>query len=346
MLGTSHRQICSREELENVLTEPDDALCDFLRDLSGDILLLGVGGKIGPSLARMLQRACQKIASKRKIIGVSSFSSPGLQEELESQGICTIRTDMLAPNAVHELPDMENVIYMAGRKFGTAADQGKTWATNVFLSGLVAQRFAQSRIVVFSSGNIYPFVPIGSGGATEQTQPDPKGEYAMSCLGRERMFDHVSQTKDTRVLHFRLNYAVELRYGVVVDLALRILQNETIDVTMGYFNAVWQRYVCSVALQGLGLASSPPRILNVTGPETVSVRWLAERLGKLLGRKPKVVGEEAPTALLSNAYECHRLFGYPDVPLDSVVELVADWLLRGGEVWNKPTHFETRDGNY
>jgi len=338
--------ITTTEELENRLSEPTPILCEAMKKLTGDILLLGVGGKVGPSLAVMARRACERAGVSKRIIGVSSFSTPGLREKLAAAGVETIKRDLLEPGAFESLPDVENVLYMVGRKFGTFGAEGKTWATNVFVAGLAAQRFRRSKLVVFSSGNVYPFVPVTSGGATETTLPNPVGEYGMSCIGRERMFDYISQLEGTRVLHFRLNYAVELRYGVLVDVAQRILKGEPIDLTMGHFNAVWQRYVNLVALQCFDLTSSPARILNVTGPETVSVRWLAERLGGLLDKKPVFVGEEASLALLSNAAECHRLFGYPDVALDRVVEWVAHWLRHGGEVWEKPTHFETRNGRF
>lgn len=328
------------------MSEPTPAVVDMMRRLSGDILILGVGGKVGPTLALMAARAREVSGVSRRILGVSTYSMPGLRDRLDAAGIETIRADLLAPGAFDALPDAENVMYMVGRKFGTTGAEGATWATNVFVAGMAARRYRHSRIVVFSSGNVYPFVPVDSGGATEDTQPDPVGEYGMSCLGRERMFDYAASAFGTPVLQFRLNYAVELRYGVILDVARKVWQGEPVDVTMGHFNAVWQQYVSAVALQCFESAAAPPRILNVTGPEVISVRSLARRLGELLEKNPTITGEEASVALLASAAQCHRLFGYPEVSADCLVEWVAHWVKSGGETWEKPTHFDTRDGKF
>lgn len=338
--------IDSIEALEERLTRPDPALIDFVKTLDGDLVIVGVGGKMGPTLARMAARADQAAGVSRRITGVSTFSQSGLREQLESVGVATHKADLLAPGAVASLPDAANVIYMLGRKFGSTGAEWLTWATNVLVAGRVAERYAASRIVAFSSGNVYPFVPVDSGGATEDTPSGPVGEYAMSCLGRERMFDHFSNEAGTRVLHYRLNYAVDLRYGVVVDIAQRILRQEPIDLSAGYFNVIWQGYANSVALKCLGLASSPPALLNVTGMERACVRELATRLGGLLGVAPVFRGTESPTALLSNASRCHARFGSPDIDLDTMVEWAAAWLKQGGVTLNKPTHFEARDGKF
>lgn len=338
--------IASVEELEDRLSEPSPELEAFFRVLEGDLAILGVGGKMGPTLARMAARAVEASGKPRRLIAVSSFSQPGLRERLEALDIETIAADLLEPGVVDRLPDAPNVIYMVGRKFGSTGAEWDTWATNVTVAGRVAERYAGARIVAFSSGNVYPFVPVDSGGATEQTPPGPVGEYAMSCLGRERMFDYVSHHAGTKVLHLRLNYAVELRYGVIVDVARKVLAGEPIDLSMGHFNAVWQGYANEVALRALALADSPPAILNVTGLETVSVRRLAARLGELLGRGPVLVGEEAPQALLSNASRCHRHFRSPRYDLDTVAAWTARWISSGGPLLDKPTHFETRDGRF
>ena len=341
-----YAEILSVDALEERLSRPDKALVEFMGTLQGDLVIVGVGGKMGPSLAKMAVRADKEAGVSRRVTGVSTFSQAGLREKLEAAGVATHQADLLAPGAVTSLPDAANVIYMLGRKFGSTGAEWLTWATNVLVAGRVAERYAASRIVAFSSGNIYPFVPVDSGGATEQTPADPVGEYAMSCLGRERMFDHFSNEAGARVLHYRLNYAVDLRYGVVVDLAQRILRQEPIDLSTGYFNVIWQGYANSVALKCLGLASSPPAILNVTGIECARVRDLAARLGDLLGVAPILRGTESPTALLSNASQCHSRFGSPEVDLDTMVEWAAAWLKQGGVTLNKPTHFEARDGKF
>ncbi|MDX9975836.1 MAG: NAD-dependent epimerase/dehydratase family protein [FCB group bacterium] len=334
------------EELEDLLSEPSSALVQYFRELEGDLAILGVGGKMGPTLARMAARAVEASGKPRRITAVSSFSQAGLRERLETLGIETVREDLLAPGAVERLPDAANVVYMVGRKFGSTGAEWDTWATNVLVAGRVAERYQTSRIVAFSSGNVYPFVPVDSGGATEETPPSPVGEYAMSCLGRERMFDYWAHKAGTKVLHYRLNYAVELRYGVLVDLALKVLRGEDINLSAGHFNVVWQGYANEVALRGLALAGSPPAILNVTGLETESVRETAERLGELLGRTPIFTGGEAPTALLSNARRCHEHFGPPQYDIETIRTWIAQWLVSGGDLLGKPTHFEARDGKF
>ena len=336
----------TNDALEEILSRPDEGLIDFFRALTGDIVILGVGGKMGPTLARMAVRASEEAGVSRRITGVSTFSQPGLRETLEASGVATHQADLLAPGAAEKLPGAENVVYMVGRKFGSTGAEWNTWATNVLAASRVAERYVKSRIVAFSSGNVYPFTAAGSGGVTEAARPDPVGEYAMSCLGRERMFDYFSNEKGARVVHYRLNYAVELRYGIVVDVATRILSGEPVDVCTGYVNFVWQRYANSVALRCLELAASPPAVLNVTGLETVSIRELATQLGERLNRPVTFSGEEAATALLSNASRCHELFGSPDADTDTIVQWVADWVSRGGANLGKPTHFETRDGKF
>lgn len=336
----------SLEELEDRLSDPPTGLVESFRLLKGNILILGAGGKMGPSLARMAARAREASGVSRTITAVSSFSVPGLRERLEAMGVETLQQDLLEPGAWAALPEAENVMYMVGRKFGSTGAEWQTWATNVYLAGLAGHRFKDSRVVAFSSGNVYPFVPAGGKGATETTPPGPVGEYAMTCLGRERMFDYCARELGGRVLHLRLNYAVELRYGVMVDVALNVWNEIPVDLTMGHFNCVWQGYANAVALQCFTLAGSPARILNVTGPENIPVRQLALRLGEYMGKKPIFIGQEAPDALLSDASECHRLFGLPEVDLGRMIAWTADWIMRGGPLLNKPTHFSTRDGRF
>ena len=338
--------IDSVARLEEAMTRPSPRLVEAMRALEGDILVLGAGGKMGPTLTMLAARAIQSSGVTRRVTAVSTFSQPSVREQLESVGVVTHKADLLAPGAIDGLPDAENVLYMVGRKFGSTGAEWDTWATNVFAAGLAARRYAASRIVAFSSGNVYPFVPIDSGGAIETTPPAPVGEYAMSGLGRERMWDYASHHYGTRVLHYRLNYAAELRYGVILDVAQKVWNGIPIDVTMGYANCVWQGHANSVALQSFALATSPPAVLNVTGLERISIRELAARMGGQLGKKPIIVGDEAPTALLSNAARCHEQFGPPDVSVDTLCRWVAHWVKSGGDTLAKPTHFETRDGKF
>lgn len=334
------------KELEQRLTEPTEATLDAVRAFDGDLMILGAGGKLGPSLAVLAQRALQQAGLSHRVICVSRFSSPATADALRAAGIAVIAADLLAPGALDALPDAPSIIYLAGMKFGSAGAEPLTWMLNTFLPGLVARRFARSRIVALSTGNVYPFVPVVSGGATEQTAPAPRGEYAMSCLGRERMFQHAALEWGTPVTLVRLNYANDLRYGVLRDIAERVWRDEPVDLSMGAVNVIWQGDANRAILQCVPLCASPARILNLTGPETVSVRWLAERFGALFGRVPRFTGQEGPDALLSNAAEYCRLFGYPRVTLMQMIEWTADWVRQGGPSLNKPTHFETRDGKY
>ena len=338
--------IRSVRALDERLSTPSAQLVEFMKRLKGDLLILGVGGKVGPTLAQLAVRAIEAAGAKKNVIGVDFFPDKAVRKRLAGLGVECVQADLMAVNAFDNLPDAPNVIYMIGRKFGSTGAEWGTWMTNVQLAGLAARRYAKSRVVMFSSGNIYPFLPLASGGATEATPTNPIGEYAMSCLGRERMFDYWANEAGAKVLQFRLNYAVELRYGIILDVATKVMRGTPVDVTMGHVNVVWQGYASSVALQSLELAASPPRILNVTGPEIVSIRWMAERFGELLGKKPKIVGEEAPNALLSNAAQCFKLFGYPQVSVDTVIEWVAHWMMSSGKTLGKPTHYETRDGKF
>jgi nucleoside-diphosphate-sugar epimerase len=305
-----------------------------------------VAGKMGPSLARRARRAADEAGVRKRIVGVARFSNPRVREELEAAGVETICADLLDEEQLQALPELPNVIYMAARKFGTTGNEYLTWALNTYLPGRVAERFRRSRIVAFSSGNVYPLVPIAHGGPTEATPPDPVGEYAQSVLGRERMFEYFSARYGTPVTLLRLNYAIDLRYGVLVDIALKVYQRQPVNLAMGQVNVIWQGDANSVALRAFRLCQSPPAVLNVTGPETVSVRSLAWKFARRFGVEPIFEGTEAPTALLSDASLCHRLFGYPEVTLEQMIEWVAEWIRAGGVLWNKPTHFEVRDGRF
>lgn len=330
-------------ELEERLARPSAGLVSDLAGLDGDIMILGAGGKLGPSLVRLALNATGR---DRRIIAVSRFSEPGLADGLQGEGATVVRADVADERALRELPEAPNVVFLVGAKFGTQGREHATWFTNAYLPGRVADRFSGSRIAALSTGNVYPLVPVTSGGSTENDPAGPVGDYAMSCLGRERVLTHFAETYGTRLSLIRLNYAVELRYGVLVDLAQKILAGRPIDLTTGQVNVVWQGYANEVALRSLLLADTPPYVLNVTGPELLSVRQAALALGAELGAEPVFSGEEAPTALLSNAAKCHRLFGYPDITPQELIEHTAGWVAGGGPLLGKPTKFERRDGRF
>lgn len=336
----------TEDKLDALLSQPSEALIEDIKALSGDIILLGAGGKVGPNLALMAKRAVQAADVKKRVIAVSRFSDPIARGLLENNGIETISADLLEEGALEKLPDAENVVYLAGRKFGTGDSACLTWAMNAALPTLVSRRYKGARIVAFSTGNVYPFMPVASGGADESVAPSPIGEYAMSSLARERVFEYAAREYGSRVLLLRLNYAVDLRYGVLYDLAKRMLAGETISLEQGCFNCVWQGYVNEVTLRALLLAESPAKVLNITGPETVSVRYACEQLGKALGVTPTFSGVEKPEALLSNAAACFSHFGYPTVSLSELIKWQAQWIQDGGRTLNKPTHFEERKGNF
>jgi nucleoside-diphosphate-sugar epimerase len=301
---------------------------------------------MGPSLVRRASRAAAEAGVGKRITGVARFSDPGVRQSLEQAGIETISADLLEADELAALPDVSNIIYMAARKFGTTGNEHLTWAMNTLLPARVAERFRESRIVAFSTGNVYPLLPVAHGGATEATPTAPVGEYGQSALGRERMFEYFSSRYGTRVTLLRLNYAIDLRYGVLLDIGTKVYEGRHVNLAMGLVNVIWQGDANSVTLRALGLCSSPPTVLNLTGPETLSVRAVASRFGKLFGREPMFEGVEAPTALLSDASRCHRLFGYPEVSAGQMIEWTAEWIRAGGARWDKPTHFEVRDGRF
>jgi nucleoside-diphosphate-sugar epimerase len=339
-------KIQTQDQLEDLLSQPTPPVIEGFGHRDGDVLLLGAGGKMGLSLACMAQRACQAAGSRRRVIAASRFSQAEKQAELEAQGIQTIRCDLLDDLAAQQLPEAGDVIYMPGMKFDSAGQEARMWVMNTGLASEVCRRFRHSRILVFSTGNVYGMVPVNSGGAKEIDAPLPVGEYAMSCLGRERVFEHFSRSLKIPLGLIRLNYACDLRYGVLVDLAGRVFNGETIDLSMGYFNTIWQGDANAIVLQAFQRLDSPPCILNVTGPELLSVREVGLELGHLMGRTVEFKGTETSTAYLSNAATACQLFGPPQVKASQLIGWVADWVQHGGRRLGLPTHFEVRDGKY
>ena len=338
--------ITTETQLESYLSEPTDEVIASMTALEGDILILGVSGKMGPTLAKQAKRAIDLAGVTKKVIGVSRFSTAGVRENLHETGIETIAADLLSEDCLQNLPNIQNVILMAGRKFGSTDNESLTWAMNSYMPGRVANKFRDSQLVVFSTGNVYPLTPISHGGATECLPPVPIGEYAQSCLSRERICTYFSSQFGIPMTILRLNYAIDLRYGILLDIAEKVYTEQPISLEMGTVNVIWQGDANAAALRVFAHCQSPPLILNVTGPETVSVRYLASRFGVLLNKPPRFEGEEAETALLSNASRCHRLFGYPRVSLEQMVEWTAEWVRIGGTTLRKPTHFEVRDGKF
>ena len=340
------RSIADVRQLDDLLSDPPEYVVDGLRHLDGDILVLGVAGKMGPTLAMMAQRASSRAGTRRRVIGVARFSDPSQQRMLDQAGVETLRCDLLNEADIERLPDAPNVVFMAGRKFGSTGLESLTWAMNTYVPALVAQRFKTSRLAVFSTGNVYGLTAVASGGSKETDVPRPVGEYAMSCLGRERMFEHFSSTFGTRATILRLNYAVEMRYGIIVDLARRVAAKETIDLTMGYFNAIWQADANAMALASLSHAATPPLVLNIAGPEELSVRDVCTGLAERLGCSVSFSGKEAADALLSNGERGWSLFGRPRVSISQLIDWTSAWVGRGGASLGKPTHFESRDGSF
>lgn len=337
--------IQTEEQLDDLLSEPTPEVIETLSRLQGDILILGVAGKMGPTLAWMARRASDAAGVRRRIIGVARFSS-GTHAALEDQGIETIRCDLLQEDEVDKLPAAANVIFMAGMKFGSTGNEASTWAMNSYLPGVVCRKFRYSRIVAFSTGNVYGLTPVKGAGSREEDPLEPVGEYAMSCLGRERVFEYFSRSFGIPLVLIRLNYACELRYGVLVDLARGVWNRESIDLSMGHFNTIWQGDANAMALRAFDHLAVPARVINVTGSETLSVRWVCEQFGQLMNRSVRFTGTEADTALLSDARRGLELLGSRRVLTDQLIAWVADWVMHGGRSLDKPTHFESREGRF
>ena len=340
-------KIDSEETLEAFLAVPSQKLVEMMTRLDGDIIILGVAGKVGVSLALQAVEAIRQAGVEKKVYGVARFSKPEDRVKLDSAGVITIPCDLMDRSQIEKLPKVRNVIFMAGRKFGTQGSEAVTWAMNVIAPALVAEYFRDSRIVAFSTGCVYPLRTVQQGGCTEDVIPAPIGEYSQSCLGRERIFQYYAQKYHTRLLLFRLNYSVDLRYGVLDDIGRAIWEGRPVSNTVGYYNVIWQGDVTETALLSLELAKAPCEILNVTGPETASVEETALMMGRIMGKEVKFQ-KEKPGDLnyLNNAGKMFRLFGYPRVSLDQLIHLQADWIKNGGLSIGKPTHFEVNNGKF
>ena len=338
--------INNEEELDYFMSLPTKQLIDYQVDLKGDLLILGVAGKMGVQLAMAAKNAADAAGVSRKIIGVSRFSSEAKRKQLENFGIETIACDLSDPEAVDSLPDCKNVVYMVGRKFGTSGSEDLTWAMNTLIPDYVSRKYNKSKIVAYSTGNVYGLVSVKSGGSTEKDTVRPEGEYAGSTLGRERVFQYYSNKNGTPISIIRLNYAIDLRYGVLREIGEKVKAEKTIDLSMGNTNVIWQGDAINQTLLSFSQCSSPASIINVTGPETVSIRYIASLFGQFLNKPVNFIGEENDTALLNNASRTASLFGYPHVTLYTMVRWISHWLQKGGASLNKPTHFESRDGNF
>jgi nucleoside-diphosphate-sugar epimerase len=328
--------------LDDLLCRPSQALIDDLRKVDGDIMILGVAGKMGPTLAGLAKAA----VPDRRVIGVARFSDASVKDWLKARGVETINCDLLDEAAIKALPKIKNIVFMAGRKFGAEGDLSLTWAMNAHVPALVAQAFAGSRIVAFSTGCVYPFVPVDGKGSDEAMAPNPPGEYAQSCVGRERMFEYFSKLYGTPGRLFRLNYAIDMRYGVLHDIATKVFSGAPIDVSLGHVNFIWQGDASAQALRCLAHCETPTSPINVSGHEILAVRDLAANFGKRFGREPVIVGKEEPTAWLTNTSQAVKLFGQPVVDTEQLVAWTADWVARSMPSLGKPTKYEVRDGRY
>ncbi len=336
----------TEQYLDELLSVPGPGVIEDIKKLDGDIMILGAGGKVGPTLSVMARRAVEAAGLDKRVIAVSRFTDPMVVKVLKENGVEMLSADLTDPEQVRSLPKVKNIIYMLGRKFGTAGNACDTWMINVGVPTMVTQHFRDANYVVFSTGNVYPLTKVSGCGSREEDAVAPVGEYAMTSLGRERIFEYAAKNYGAKVLIYRLNYAVDLRYGVLCDIASNILDGNPISVRTPCFNCVWQGYANEVAIRALTLANNPVEYLNVTGPEMVSVKAAAQELGRLLGKEPVFEGEETDIALLSNAGKCMKLFGYPSVGVEQMIGWQAEWLKAGGRLLGKPTHFEERKGNF
>jgi nucleoside-diphosphate-sugar epimerase len=338
--------IGNEEELLELLTRPGETLLEFIRTVSSPLIILGAGGKMGPTLAVLARRAADQAGHPLEVIAVSRFSDESARQWTQAQGVRTLHADLLERQAVENLPDAADVIYLVGLKFGTQQNPALTWAANTLAPAHVAQRYAKSRVVALSTGNVYPLVPVKSGGAREDHPLTPLGEYANAAVARERMFEYFTRKQGTRIALLRLSYAVEMRYGVLLDIASRVYTEQPIDLTCGYFNCIWQGDANEIIVRALKLASDPPAVYNLTGPLPISVRDVVAQFSRLFQRQPKLNGVEAETALLSNTERLQKEVAHAPTPLNDLIQWTAHWVKNGGRTLNRPTHFQVRDGAY
>ena len=336
----------SVEKLDAFLSLPHPELVEMMKRLEGDIMILGIAGKMGVTMGMQAVEAIKAAGVEKKVYGVARFSNPEERVKLDKAGIITIACDLMEREQVEKLPQVPNVIFMAGRKFGTGGSEELTWAMNVLVPALVAEHFKASRIVAFSTGCVYPLMSVKDGGCSEEVAPAPVGEYSQSCLGRERVFEYYSKKNGTRILLFRLNYAVDLRYGVLHDIGRAIWEGREVNNTVGYFNVIWQGDANAAALRALELADSPCAILNVTGPETATVEKAAKIMGGIMGKEVRFAGTPGDLNYLNDAGKMCELFGYPRMGLDEMIRLQAQWIADGGISIGKPTHFEVNNGKF
>jgi hypothetical protein len=342
----NYKAIQTVEELEKIMCEPTKDLVDFLSKNDGDYIIIGAGGKMGPTMTKLLKNGLIKAQKYNKVYAVDRKFDPKLKNEFEKLGIAPLEYDLLEEESLAKLPDVKNVIYMAGMKFGTGENVSLTWALNTYLPTLVAKRYKDSNIVAFSSGNIYHLTPAVKGGSTESTPPNPFGDYAQSCLGRERMFEFFSLRNKTKTAIIRLAYAIDLRYGILLDVAQKVYNRTPISIDMGCVNVIWQADANEQIIRSLGHTSTPANFINITGPEIISIRWLAHEFGKFFDIEPIFEGSEAENAILLNTVKSQGLFGYPKTNLNMMISWIANWVKNEGITLNKPTHYETRNGKY
>jgi hypothetical protein len=338
--------IRTEEELEDVMTQPRPVLVEFMRTLSGPLLILGAGGKMGPTLAILARRAADEAGNSLEIIAVSRYSDARARQRLEEHGVRTISADLMDPAAFSSLPDTENLLYLVGLKFGTSTNPARTWATNTLVPAYAAERYPRARIAALSTGNVYPLAPTGGGGSRESDPLTPLGEYSNACVARERIFEYFSAKNDTPMVLLRLSFALDLRYGVLVDIANRVWCGEPVNVAMSHMNCIWQGDANEMIIRSLALASVPPAPLNLVGGGHHSIRQVAQRFAELMGKPVTFTGNEGPTAFLSNNALLQSTLGEPPTALETVMQWVAGWIMAGGRQLNKPTHFEVRDGGY
>ena len=330
-----------------LMTRPTDRLIQDVKKIDGDIMVLGAGGKIGPALSIMAKRAIDAAGLKKRVVAVTLFDYSDAPSQMRDAGVEIIEADLMDHERLKALPDIPNIIFMAGKKFGTYQNQSLTWATNVLLPAKVCERFPEAKIVAFSTGNVYRYQDVTMGGAHEDDELVPVGEYAQTCVGRERVMSYYTEKNKTKMLMFRLFYAIDMRYGVLFDIAKAIHDGRQVDISGTYFSCIWQGDCCEYAIRSLLHCNNPPELLNVTGPEGISVRWAAETLGKMMGKTPVFTGTQSGKAVVfANTSKLNRLMGYPAMPLLEMMKMTADWISSGGSYINAPTHFEQTDGNY